>query len=78
MRAVRGEGLMLALELSRPGKDIVKEALARGLIINCTHDTVLRFLPPYIIEKRHVDRAVATLEAIFARIDAESKVAEKR
>lgn len=38
---------------------------------------VLRFLPPYIIEKRHVDWAVPTLEAIFARIDAEAKVAEK-
>ncbi|MGH9861923.1 MAG: acetylornithine transaminase [Candidatus Acidiferrales bacterium] len=77
VRAVRGEGLMLALELARPGKDIVKEALARGLIVNCTHDTVLRFLPPYIIEKRHVDRAMATLEAIFARVGAEVRDTKK-
>src|SRR6185503_14677818 len=45
VKEVRGRGLMLAVELTVPGKDYVKQLLERGFIINCTHDTVLRFLP---------------------------------
>ena len=41
-------------------------ALDRGLIINSTHDTVLRFLPPLIIEKKHVDQFCQIMDAIFA------------
>ena len=66
---VRGVGLMQALELAFPGKAIVREALARGVVLNCTHETVLRFLPPYIIQERHVDHVVETLDTIFARVD---------
>jgi acetylornithine/N-succinyldiaminopimelate aminotransferase len=64
---VRGKGLMLAAELDSAdlGKLVVKEMLARKILINCTSDTVLRFLPPYILEKQHVDQAVAALNAIF-------------
>jgi acetylornithine aminotransferase/acetylornithine/N-succinyldiaminopimelate aminotransferase len=64
---VRGKGLMLAAELDSAelGKLVVKEMLARKILINCTSDTVLRFLPPYILEKRHVDEAIAALDAIF-------------
>ena len=50
-----------------PGKQIVLDAMAEGLLINCTHDTVLRFLPPYIVTERDVDRAVKILAKIFAR-----------
>jgi len=78
VKEVRGQGLMLAMELTRPGKDIVRRALERGLILNCTHDTVLRFLPPYIIEPRHVDTAVAILADVFARMDAEQRSPEKK
>jgi len=64
---VRGKGLMLAAELDSAdlGKLVVKEMLARKILINCTSDTVLRFLPPYILEKQHVDQAVVALDAIF-------------
>jgi acetylornithine/N-succinyldiaminopimelate aminotransferase len=64
---VRGKGLMLAAELDSAdlGKLAVKEMLARKILINCTSDTVLRFLPPYILEKQHVDQAIAALDAIF-------------
>ena len=64
---VRGKGLMLAAELDSAdlGKLVVKEMLARKILINCTSDTVLRFLPPYILEKQHVDQAIAALDAIF-------------
>jgi len=64
---VRGKGLMLAAELDSAdlGKLVVKEMLARKILINCTSDTVLRFLPPYLLEKQHVDQAIAALDAIL-------------
>ena len=68
IKEVRGFGLMIGLELDIPGKQIVTDALAEGLLINCTHDTVLRFLPPYIINEREVDRAVKCLAKLFKKI----------
>jgi acetylornithine aminotransferase/acetylornithine/N-succinyldiaminopimelate aminotransferase len=40
--------------------------LTRHILINCTSDTVLRFLPPYVIERKHVDEAIKALDEIFA------------
>lgn len=64
---VRGIGLMLAAEVDSAdlGKKVVAEMLKRRILINCTSDTVLRFLPPYILEKPHVDAAIAALDEIF-------------
>jgi len=64
---VRGKGLMLAAELDSAdlAKLAVKEMLTRKILINCTSDTVLRFLPPYILEKQHVDQAIAALDEIL-------------
>jgi acetylornithine/N-succinyldiaminopimelate aminotransferase len=61
---VRGAGLMQAVELDSAdlAKAVVKKLLEAGIIINRTHDTVLRFLPPYIIGKKHVDEVVAALD----------------
>ena len=67
VKEVRGQGLMLGMELTIPGKQIVLDAMARGLLINCTHDTVLRFLPPYIVTEKEVDSAVKTLARLLAR-----------
>ncbi|MFN4012727.1 MAG: aspartate aminotransferase family protein [Aquificaceae bacterium] len=64
---VRGKGLMLGLELERPCQQVVLEALERGLVINCTSERVLRFVPPLIIEQRHVDEAVEILKDILAK-----------
>jgi acetylornithine/succinyldiaminopimelate/putrescine aminotransferase len=66
IQTVRGKGLMLAIDLDRPSRPFVEAALERGLIINSTHDTVLRFLPPLIIERKHVDQACDILDGIFA------------
>ena len=66
IRDVRGNGLMIGLDMSVPGKQMVLDAQARGLLINCTHDTVLRFLPPYIVTEKEVDQAVTILDGIFA------------
>jgi acetylornithine/N-succinyldiaminopimelate aminotransferase len=64
---VRGKGLMLAAELDSAdlAKLAVTEMLKRRIVINCTSDTVLRFLPPYILERSHVDTAIAALDEIF-------------
>ncbi|MGA8783614.1 MAG: aspartate aminotransferase family protein [Terracidiphilus sp.] len=64
---VRGKGLMLAAELDSAdlAKLTVAEMLKRRIVINCTSDTVLRFLPPYILDRSHVDTAIAALDEIF-------------
>jgi acetylornithine/succinyldiaminopimelate/putrescine aminotransferase len=66
LREVRGQGLMIGLDMSVPGKQMVLDAQAQGLLINCTHDTVLRFLPPYIVTEKEVDAAIKILNGIFA------------
>ncbi len=65
--AVRGRGLMVAADLDSAGlaKLTVAEMLKRRILINCTSDTVLRFLPPYILEKAHVDTTIQALDEIF-------------
>lgn len=63
VKAVRGMGLMLAIDIDSAdtAKAIVGQLLEQGILINRTHDTVLRFLPPYIIEKKHVDQVIRAL-----------------
>jgi acetylornithine/N-succinyldiaminopimelate aminotransferase len=65
---VRGKGLMLAAELESAelAKRTVAEMLKRHIVINCTSDTVLRFLPPFILKREHVDTAIAALDEILA------------
>ena len=67
IKDVRGKGLMLAAELDNAdlAKQTVAEMLKRHIVINCTSDTVLRFLPPYILDRKHVDEAIKALDEIF-------------
>jgi acetylornithine/N-succinyldiaminopimelate aminotransferase len=66
VREVRGEGLMLGLDLSVDGAPFVEAALERGLIVNCTHDHILRFLPPLNVRPAHVKEFLSKLESVFA------------
>ncbi len=66
IKEVRGLGLICGIELEIPGKEIVSEMLRRGFLINCTSDKVLRFLPPFIVAKKHIDRLIAALDAVFS------------
>ncbi|MDR3113012.1 MAG: aspartate aminotransferase family protein [Endomicrobium sp.] len=61
IKEIRGLGLMLGVDLSVSGKDIAEQCLKKGLIINCTHETVLRLLPPLIIAEKDVDEAIKIL-----------------
>lgn len=72
IKEIRSTGLMIGVELTVPGKQLVLDAMAEGLLINCTHDVVLRFLPPYILTEKDVDRAVKVLAKIFRKFKPEA------
>ncbi len=77
---VRGAGLMQAVELdsSELAKAVAKQLLQEGIIINRTHETVLRFLPPYVIQKKHVDRVVEALDAaLHKNAEVTHKIAQQ-
>ena len=65
--AVRGLGLLQGLELTIDGKPIVTDCLARGLLINCTVDRVLRFIPPLIISQPEIDRLLDVLSQVLKK-----------
>lgn len=67
VKEVRGYGLMIGVDLAIPGKQMVLDCMAQGLLINCTHDTVLRFLPPYIVTEKEVDAAMKVLTRVFKK-----------
>lgn len=65
VREVRGYGLILGMELDRPGGPVVNACIDRGFLINCTQEKVLRFIPPLIVKKEEIDQLVDTLDEIF-------------
>jgi predicted acetylornithine/succinylornithine family transaminase len=65
VKEVRGRGLIIAVELTVPGAEVVTECLKRGLLVNCTGGGVLRFVPPLILTKTDVDKAVGILAAVL-------------
>ncbi len=62
---VRGIGLIIGMSLSIPGAEIVKKGHERGLLLNVTHDTVLRFVPPLVVSKQEVNRMIQILDGIL-------------
>lgn len=61
IKEIRGKGLMIGMELTVPGADIVNDCLEEGLLINCTVNNVIRFLPPLIVSEEEVDEMLGTL-----------------
>jgi acetylornithine/N-succinyldiaminopimelate aminotransferase len=74
---VRGIGLMLAAELDSAelAKTVLAEMMKRHILINRTSETVLRFLPPFILQKEHVDEAIAALNQILSEQTATTAAA---
>jgi acetylornithine aminotransferase len=66
IREVRGRGLILGLDLDRPAQHMVEKCLHRGIVINCTRDSVLRFVPPLVIGKDEIDRLIGVLDEVLA------------
>lgn len=65
VKDVRGLGLLQGMELAIDGQQIVTDCLARGLLINCTMERVLRFIPPLIITQREIDRLLDALSQVL-------------
>jgi acetylornithine aminotransferase/acetylornithine/N-succinyldiaminopimelate aminotransferase len=74
LREIRAEGLMIGVELSVEGAPFVTEALQRGLLINCTHDFTLRFLPPFIITRAQVREFLKLLELVLESASKQATV----
>ena len=67
IKEVRGAGLMIGVEMDFPCKEFVGLAMEQGLLINVTHDTILRMLPPYILTEEQVDRAMIGLKKVLSK-----------
>ncbi|HEX8816329.1 MAG TPA: aspartate aminotransferase family protein [Terriglobales bacterium] len=64
---VRGRGFIQGLQLTIPARPIVEQALAEGVLFNSTQDTVLRFLPPFLLQEKHVDKGVRVLKKLLGK-----------
>ncbi|MCX5636742.1 MAG: aminotransferase class III-fold pyridoxal phosphate-dependent enzyme, partial [Planctomycetota bacterium] len=64
--SVRGIGLMIGVQLTGPGGEIVDKCLEKGLRINCTNETVLRLMPPMIVTRGQIDEAIEILDAVLS------------
>ena len=69
VQEVRGIGLMIGMALDIPAADIVKKGHERGVLLNVTHDTVLRFVPPLVVTKQEIDLMISILDGIFAEVE---------
>ncbi|SDZ79370.1 acetylornithine aminotransferase apoenzyme [Desulfuromusa kysingii] len=68
IKNIRGRGLILGMELTFEGAEIVKTALQRGLLINCTAGKVLRFVPPLIVTQDEIDQMIEILDGILKEL----------
>lgn len=66
-REVRGRGFIQGLVLDIPARPIVEQALAEGVLFNVTQDTVLRFLPPFLLQEKHVDKGIRVLKKLLGK-----------
>ncbi|HEV2715603.1 MAG TPA: aspartate aminotransferase family protein [Terriglobales bacterium] len=62
---IRGRGFIQGLQLAFPARPIVEQALGEGVLFNSTQDTVLRFLPPFLLEEKHVDKGLRVLKKLL-------------
>jgi acetylornithine aminotransferase len=69
VKEVRGIGLMIGMALDVPAGDIVKKGHERGVLLNVTHDTVLRFVPPLTVTRQEIDSMIAILDGILAEVE---------
>jgi acetylornithine/N-succinyldiaminopimelate aminotransferase len=76
IREIRGEGLMIGIELSIDGAPFVQQALLGGLLINCTHDVTLRLLPPFLVTRAQVRQFLRLLEKLFVTTPQKAAAAE--
>jgi acetylornithine/N-succinyldiaminopimelate aminotransferase len=73
--AIRGQGLLIGIELDRPCTELVGRALAQGLLINVTAGNVIRLLPPLVISDDEADEIVTRVAQLISDFIADSKQA---
>lgn len=66
-KEVRGRGFIQAIELDIPTRPIVEAGLAQGVLFNSTQDTVVRFLPPFLLQEQHVDKGIRVLRKLLGK-----------
>src|SRR5499427_9577747 len=66
-KEVRGRGFIQGIDLDIPSRPIVEQGLAQGVLFNSTHDTVVRFLPPFLLQEQHVDKGIRVLRKFLGR-----------
>lgn len=64
---VRGTGLMIGIELTVGGAEFIKNCIQAGLFLNCTHDKVIRFMPPLNVKKEHIDEGLKIIKDILSK-----------
>ena len=67
VKETRGRGFIQAVALDVPARPIVEQALAEGVLFNSTQDTVLRFLPPFLLQEKHIDKGIRVLKKLLGK-----------
>jgi len=75
-RECRGRGFIQGLVLDIPARPLVEQGLAEGVLFNVTQDTVLRFLPPFLLEEKHVDKGIKVLKKLLGKKRKKSQTGE--
>ncbi len=68
IKEVRGLGLILGVEMDRPGAPVVDACTKKGFLINCIQDRVLRFIPPLIVGREEIDQLIGALDEVLAEL----------
>ena len=76
-REARGRGFIQGLVLDVPARPLVEQGLAEGVLFNVTQDTVLRFLPPFLLEEKHVDKGIRVLKKLLGKKRAKNQTKDK-
>jgi acetylornithine/N-succinyldiaminopimelate aminotransferase len=63
---IRGKGLMIGIQLTMPGANIVNQCLEKNLRINCTQESVLRFMPSMTVTSDQIDKAIGIMDEVLA------------
>ena len=66
-KEVRGRGFIQGIQLDIPARPIVDAALEQGVLFNSTQDTVVRFLPPFLLQEKHVDKGIRLLKKLLGK-----------
>jgi acetylornithine aminotransferase len=68
IKEVRGLGLIIGVELDRPGAPVLEACVQKGFLINCAQERVLRFVPPLVVTKKEIDQLIEALDTVLGGV----------